>query len=153
MMSGSTPPPQPIAAVGGNTVEAAVTTSKEQAQQEVRPRGRKSKFKLGEMLTREDQVEGLHLAKEKLLPGEEGCGVGGARGGRQLAGMQIMLSGWDSAQDVPVFSHRTHPSCGPGQREGIARACSSSTRSTRCTWSSRSTGGDGSTSSLVCVWR
>ncbi len=87
------PPPQPIAAVGGNTVEAAVTTSKEQAQQEVRPRGRKSKFKLGEMLTREDQVEGLHLAKEKPFPGEEGCGVGGARGGRQWAGMQIMLSG------------------------------------------------------------
>ncbi len=82
MMSGSTLPPQPIAAVGGNTVEAAVTTSKEQAQREGQPRGRKSKFKLGEMLMREDQVEGLHLAKEKLLPGEKGCGVGGARGGR-----------------------------------------------------------------------
>ena len=35
----------------------------EQAQREGRPRGRKSKFKLGEKLTREDQVEGLHLAK------------------------------------------------------------------------------------------
>jgi hypothetical protein len=75
MMSGSTLPPQPIAAGGGNTVEAAVTTSKEQAQWEGRPRGRKSKFKRGEMLSREDQVEGLHLAKEKLLLGEEGCGV------------------------------------------------------------------------------
>jgi hypothetical protein len=97
MMSRSTVPPQPIAAVGGNTVEAAVTTSKEQAQWEGWPRGQKSRFKLGEMLTREDQVGGLHLAKEKLLPGEEGCGVGGARGGRRWAGMQIMLSGWDSA--------------------------------------------------------
>ena len=69
-MSGSTLSPQPIAAVGGNTVEAAVTTSKEQAQRAGRPRGRKSKFKLGEMLTREDQVENLYLTKEKLLPGE-----------------------------------------------------------------------------------